>query len=105
MELLDTTDRAAPAEDDVPSPMNSPVTEPKSAAETISPPFRGDSDRRTLGTFAGPSMVAETTRADAGAGGTDDAQAASSEPAAPFGADVPPDSGPAGTVSRRLAGS
>ena len=48
-ELLAATDCAAPAEDDVPRPMNSPVTEPISAAATISPRLMFDSDRRTLG--------------------------------------------------------
>ena len=49
MELLPATACAAYAEADVPRPTNNPVTEPISAAATISPRLMFDSDSRVLG--------------------------------------------------------
>jgi hypothetical protein len=100
VELLPTTACTAPAEDDVSRPTNNPVTEPSSAAATISPRLRCESDSRVLGWRAGSDMLAEIGDPDEGASGRVVLPKAST-----VDPDGLPDSGSEGRVTWGLVGS
>ncbi|HXN61740.1 MAG TPA: hypothetical protein VN886_14945 [Acidimicrobiales bacterium] len=101
MELLPAADWAADAEDEVPRPTNSAVTEAISAAVAIRHRFIFDSGCRILGRLPRSRMGTGIGQPDEDVGGGGDAEAAPSEPVTTVGPadDVHvPNSGPFGSL-------